>query len=120
MITMANKVVLTSYQFPSYQAVALGQIGTAIVVLFLGRELDLIDFPVLERGTIRRVCMFHDKLLKLTGFEGDLMIFVNFSDISTSSTFHGKCIFWAWWHQSSIPTHVNSSPQVFYTFYCNC
>lgn len=61
-ITMANKVVLTSYQFPSYQAVALGQIGTAIVVLFLARELDLIDFPVLERGTLRRVCLLNDKL----------------------------------------------------------
>ncbi|CAL8072287.1 unnamed protein product [Orchesella dallaii] len=54
-ITMANKVVLTSYQFPSYQAVALGQIGTAIVVIFLARELDLIEFPALDRGTFKRI-----------------------------------------------------------------
>lgn len=53
LITVVNKSVLTSYQFPSYQVVALGQISTTIVVLFVCKQLNVIQFPSLTSNTFR-------------------------------------------------------------------
>lgn len=55
LITVVNKVVLTTYQFPSFQALGLGQLIATIVVLFLGKKLKFINFPSLETSTFRKI-----------------------------------------------------------------
>lgn len=55
MITVVNKTVLTTYEFPSFQVVGLGQIIASIVVLFIGKKLRLVRFPDLERSTFRKI-----------------------------------------------------------------
>nr|XP_022313739.1 UDP-sugar transporter UST74c-like [Crassostrea virginica] len=45
MIIVANKLTLTSYGFPSFQFLALGQMTTGLVVLFLAKQIGLVDFP---------------------------------------------------------------------------
>ncbi|XKL68122.1 hypothetical protein PGB90_003613 [Kerria lacca] len=44
-ITVINKSVLTSYQFPSFQFVAVGQMVTTVVVLYIIKKLGYIKFP---------------------------------------------------------------------------
>lgn len=48
-ITLVNKSILTSYVFPSYKVVALGQLVTTIVVLYLGKKMRFISFPNYHR-----------------------------------------------------------------------
>ncbi|KAF6198048.1 hypothetical protein GE061_007794 [Apolygus lucorum] len=55
LITIVNKSVLTSYAFPSFQALALGQMVTTIVVLYIGKHLKVVSFPDFEMGTFRRL-----------------------------------------------------------------
>ncbi|KAL1449766.1 hypothetical protein WDU94_002242 [Cyamophila willieti] len=49
-ITIVNKSVLTSYVFPSFKVVALGQLVTTVVVLYMGKKLRLITFPNYHRN----------------------------------------------------------------------
>uniref|UniRef100_A0A8D9BZ89 UDP-sugar transporter UST74c n=1 Tax=Cacopsylla melanoneura TaxID=428564 RepID=A0A8D9BZ89_9HEMI len=49
-ITIVNKSVLTSYVFPSFKIVALGQLVTTVVVLYTGKKLRLISFPNYHRN----------------------------------------------------------------------
>lgn len=44
-ITVLNKSVLTSYQFPSFQFLAFGQMLTTVVVLYVAKQLGYIKFP---------------------------------------------------------------------------
>lgn len=55
MITVVNKTVLTSYGFPSFQVLGIGQMLATIVVLFIARALGYIDFPGLERSTFKKI-----------------------------------------------------------------
>lgn len=55
MITVVNKTVLTTYAFPSYQVLGLGQMLATIVVLWIGRHAHLVNFPPLDRGVARRI-----------------------------------------------------------------
>lgn len=55
MITVVNKTVLTTYAFPSYQALGLGQMVATIVVLWCGRSLQMVQFPPLDSGVARRI-----------------------------------------------------------------
>ncbi|CAG5126394.1 unnamed protein product, partial [Candidula unifasciata] len=55
MIVVVNKLVLTSYNFPSFQVLALGQIISGIVVLYIAKMLRLITFPDLSWDTVRKV-----------------------------------------------------------------
>lgn len=55
MITVVNKTVLTSYAFPSYQVLGLGQMVATIVVLWSSRQAHLLKFPPLDRGIARRI-----------------------------------------------------------------
>lgn len=48
-ITIVNKSVLTSYVFPSFKIVALGQLVTTVVVLYIGKRLRVIQFPNYHR-----------------------------------------------------------------------
>lgn len=55
MITVVNKTILTTYGFPSFQVLGVGQMVATIVVLFLGKKLKIVSFPGLELNTIRKI-----------------------------------------------------------------
>ncbi|XP_067005132.2 UDP-sugar transporter UST74c [Anabrus simplex] len=55
LITVVNKTVLTSYGFPSYQVLALGQMAATIVTLYIGKHLGIVNFPSLDRGVFRKI-----------------------------------------------------------------
>lgn len=58
LITVVNKTVLTSYSFPSYQVLALGQMTTTVVVLFCAKRLGIVSFPAFDSSVVRKVCLF--------------------------------------------------------------
>ncbi|OWF39097.1 UDP-N-acetylglucosamine/UDP-glucose/GDP-mannose transporter-like [Mizuhopecten yessoensis] len=45
LIIVCNKVVLTTYKFPSFQFLAFGQMITGIVVLLVVKQAGLVQFP---------------------------------------------------------------------------
>jgi hypothetical protein len=55
MITVVNKTVLTSFDFPSFQVLGIGQMMATILVLFIAKALGYIDFPNLERSTFKKI-----------------------------------------------------------------
>ena len=55
LIIVVNKIVLTTYRFPSSQVLGLGQMLATIVVLGLGKRLHLISFPDMSRNLPRKV-----------------------------------------------------------------
>ncbi|XP_034230969.1 UDP-sugar transporter UST74c isoform X2 [Thrips palmi] len=55
MITVVNKTVLTTYNFPSFQCLALGQMFATIIVLYTAKKLGMISFPDLESSTLRKI-----------------------------------------------------------------
>ncbi|XP_046976764.1 UDP-sugar transporter UST74c [Vanessa cardui] len=55
MITVVNKTVLTSYAFPSYQVLGLGQMLATIIVLWCSRSMKMVQFPSLDSSVARRI-----------------------------------------------------------------
>ncbi|KAB7494380.1 UDP-N-acetylglucosamine/UDP-glucose/GDP-mannose transporter [Armadillidium nasatum] len=55
LIVVVNKTVLTSYKFPSFQILALGQMIATILVLFTGRKLNFIDFPSYSKDIMIKI-----------------------------------------------------------------
>ncbi|XP_065081167.1 UDP-sugar transporter UST74c [Ochlerotatus camptorhynchus] len=55
LITVINKTVLTSYQFPSFLVLSLGQLAASIIVLFLGKHFRIVKFPDCSRDIPRRI-----------------------------------------------------------------
>ncbi|KAH8257152.1 hypothetical protein KR038_004688 [Drosophila bunnanda] len=55
MITVVNKTVLTSYHFPSFLFLSLGQLTASIVVLGMGKRLKLVSYPPLQRNTFAKI-----------------------------------------------------------------
>ncbi|KAF2899371.1 hypothetical protein ILUMI_06814 [Ignelater luminosus] len=55
MITVVNKTVLTSYGFPSFQVLGLGQMTASIVVLFAAKKLRIVKFPDFELNTFGKI-----------------------------------------------------------------
>ncbi|CAG4984707.1 unnamed protein product [Parnassius apollo] len=55
MITVVNKTVLTTYAFPSYQVLGLGQMLATILVLWCGRYMHVVQFPPLDSGVAKRI-----------------------------------------------------------------
>lgn len=55
MITVVNKTVLTTFDFPSFQVLGIGQMLATIMVLFIAKALGYIDFPGLERSTFKKI-----------------------------------------------------------------
>lgn len=54
-IVVVNKTVLTTYKFPSFQFVALGQMVTTVVVVFIAKKLRLIDYPEYSHDIINKI-----------------------------------------------------------------
>ncbi|XP_065070086.1 UDP-sugar transporter UST74c-like isoform X2 [Rhopilema esculentum] len=54
-IVVINKVVLTTYKFPSFQVLGLGQMVATIAVLFIGKQSTIVKFPGLDRSTFRKI-----------------------------------------------------------------
>ena len=50
-----NKSILTTYQFPSFQALALGQMVTTVLVLFSLKCLGVVQFPELSTDTLHKI-----------------------------------------------------------------
>ncbi|XP_050403345.1 nucleotide sugar transporter SLC35D1 isoform X1 [Patella vulgata] len=55
LITVVNKVTLTSYKFPSFRFLAFGQMLMGIIVLYIVKKLSIIQFPDFTKGTIKKV-----------------------------------------------------------------
>ncbi|XP_076248701.1 UDP-sugar transporter sqv-7 [Calliopsis andreniformis] len=55
MITVVNKTVLTSFEFPSFQMLGVGQMLSTIILLFVAKEMRYVDFPNLEAGTFAKI-----------------------------------------------------------------
>ncbi|XP_050515223.1 UDP-sugar transporter UST74c [Diabrotica virgifera virgifera] len=55
MITVVNKLVLTTYGFPSFQVLGIGQMVATIVVLFTAKKLRIVSFPSLEMNTFGKI-----------------------------------------------------------------
>ncbi|KAL8596955.1 hypothetical protein ACOMHN_027901 [Nucella lapillus] len=55
LIVVVNKVVLTSYRFPSFQFLGLGQMVTGVAVLYTAKSVGVITFPGPSVETFRKV-----------------------------------------------------------------
>lgn len=55
MITVVNKTVLTTYKFPSFLVLSIGQMAASILVLGFAKQLGIISFPNLARDTGRKI-----------------------------------------------------------------
>lgn len=55
LIVVTNKVVLTTYRFPSPQFLAIGQMIAAVVVLWTLRTIGIVNFPTFSPGLVRKV-----------------------------------------------------------------
>ncbi|XP_015232635.1 PREDICTED: UDP-N-acetylglucosamine/UDP-glucose/GDP-mannose transporter isoform X1 [Cyprinodon variegatus] len=55
LITVVNKTVLTSYRFPSYLFVGIGQMITTIVVLYLAKINNTVKFPDFDKSIILKI-----------------------------------------------------------------
>ncbi|CAL1615622.1 unnamed protein product [Knipowitschia caucasica] len=49
-ITMVNKTVLTTYRFPSYAFLGIGQMITTIVVLYVAKKRNAVEFQDFDRS----------------------------------------------------------------------
>lgn len=55
LITVVNKTVLTSWAFPSFWVLSVGQIAAAIVVLYTGKRIGIISFPSYSHEIPRKI-----------------------------------------------------------------
>ncbi|XP_013421138.1 UDP-N-acetylglucosamine/UDP-glucose/GDP-mannose transporter [Lingula anatina] len=55
MIIVINKVVLTTYKFPSFQFLGLGQMLATVIVLFIGKCLHIVNYPDLRPDVIKKI-----------------------------------------------------------------
>uniref|UniRef100_A0A2M4BT29 Putative nucleotide-sugar transporter vrg4/sqv-7 n=1 Tax=Anopheles marajoara TaxID=58244 RepID=A0A2M4BT29_9DIPT len=55
LITVVNKTVLTSYRFPSFLVLSLGQLTASIVVLFVAKRLGIVKYPDFSLDIARRI-----------------------------------------------------------------
>lgn len=55
MITVVNKTVLTTFKFPSFQVLAIGQMVATIIVLIIAKKLKIVEFPGLDSSIFRKI-----------------------------------------------------------------
>lgn len=55
MITVVNKTVLTSFAFPSFQVLGIGQMFATILVLFIAKKVHYVEYSNLEAATFTKI-----------------------------------------------------------------
>lgn len=55
LITVINKTVLTSWKFPSFMVLSIGQMTASIIVLYFAKKIRIVSFPDLGRDTPRKL-----------------------------------------------------------------
>lgn len=50
-----NKTVLTSWKFPSFLVISIGQLTAAVIVLYIGKQIKIISFPSYDNSIVRKV-----------------------------------------------------------------
>ncbi|XP_050730101.1 UDP-N-acetylglucosamine/UDP-glucose/GDP-mannose transporter-like isoform X1 [Eriocheir sinensis] len=55
LIMVINKMILTTYKFPSFQFVALGQMSATVLVLFTAKKLHVVDYPSFSLEIIPKI-----------------------------------------------------------------
>ncbi|XP_074493259.1 nucleotide sugar transporter SLC35D2 isoform X1 [Sebastes fasciatus] len=55
LITVVNKTVLTSYRFPSYMCLGIGQMITTLVLLSAAKMRKTVQFPDFDRGILFKI-----------------------------------------------------------------
>lgn len=55
LITVVNKQVLTTYKFPSFLVLSLGQLIASIVVLYSGKRLRIVSIPDFSIDLVKRI-----------------------------------------------------------------
>merc|ERR1719412_661664 len=55
MIMVINKRILTVYKFPSFQVLGLGQMVSTIVILLIGRRLEIVSFPSFSPPVVKKI-----------------------------------------------------------------
>lgn len=55
LITVVNKTVLTSYHFPSFQVLGIGQMTATVVLLYIAKKINLLSFPSFETDIFRKI-----------------------------------------------------------------
>lgn len=55
LITVINKRVLTSYKFPSFLVLSLGQLIASIFVLFSGKKLKIVTIPAYSNDLVKKI-----------------------------------------------------------------
>ncbi|KAE9546602.1 hypothetical protein FO519_010186 [Halicephalobus sp. NKZ332] len=54
-LLFANKLLLTNFQFPSFLWVAISQMITIVVILFLAKRIGLLSFPDIDMSIPRKI-----------------------------------------------------------------
>ncbi|XP_033828087.1 UDP-N-acetylglucosamine/UDP-glucose/GDP-mannose transporter [Periophthalmus magnuspinnatus] len=55
LITVVNKTVLTSYRFPSYACLGIGQMVATIVILYVAKKSNTVQFQDLDRSVFHKI-----------------------------------------------------------------
>ncbi|XP_066460173.1 nucleotide sugar transporter SLC35D2 isoform X1 [Eleutherodactylus coqui] len=55
LIVLINKSVLTSYRFPSYAFLGVGQMGVTLLLLYIGKAKGIITFPDFDKDIPRKL-----------------------------------------------------------------
>lgn len=55
MITVVNKTVLTSYGFPSFLVLSLGQLSASIILLYLAKQLKIVSYPDFSSDIVKQI-----------------------------------------------------------------
>lgn len=54
-LTIVNKTVLTSWHFPSFLVISIGQLAAAIIVLYVGKQMQIITLPKYSNDIPRKI-----------------------------------------------------------------
>lgn len=54
-ITVVNKTVLTTYHFPSFQILGIGQMAATVLILYICKRFGFISFPRLEPSVFQKI-----------------------------------------------------------------
>lgn len=55
LITFVNKIVLTTYNFPSSHVLGIGQMLSTIIILWICKKLNYLDYPNFDKSIISKI-----------------------------------------------------------------